>query len=261
MNTSAVIPFRFGSQDFRALTVDGEPWFVAKDVCDVLDLENVTKAVYGLDEDELALLKVRSGGQEREMNCVSESGLYTLIIRSNKPQAKPFRKWVTGEVLPSIRKTGGYAMPHSGKRADIFHHRRPVSRTGLDIRFTCDLTRVISKRRANDLAVLQRLTGIELMDLAGSDDDPIGHHSRAELHALLDRFAEVHLIRHTGATCTFKALYQRFLGWYGQQGLDMGYVPSLKAVSSWLDAQDLPRRKPSGISTVYGCLLVDEVAA
>ena len=90
---------------------DGQLWFVAKDVCDILELENVTKALYGLDDDELTLLKVRAGGQEREMNLVSESGLYTLVIRSNKPQAKPFRRWVTHEVLPAIRRQGYYGEP------------------------------------------------------------------------------------------------------------------------------------------------------
>ena len=112
--SGSLIMKSFESHQIRIITDEyGDPWFVAKDVCDILELENVTKAISGLDEDELTLLKVRSGGQDREMNCISESGLYTLIIRSNKPQAKPFRKWVTGEVLPSIRKTGSYAVPSS----------------------------------------------------------------------------------------------------------------------------------------------------
>ncbi|MHB1350097.1 MAG: BRO-N domain-containing protein [Desulfobulbaceae bacterium] len=89
----------------------GEPWFVAKDVCDILELVNSREALKGLDDDELASEKLTSGGQLREMNLVSESGLYTLVIRSNKPQAKPFRRWVTHEVLPSIRKTGSYSLP------------------------------------------------------------------------------------------------------------------------------------------------------
>lgn len=89
---------------------NGELWFVARDVCDVLDLENVTWALNGLDEDELTLEKLKSGGQAREMKLVSESGLYTLIFRSNKPEAKPFRRWVTKEVLPAIRKTGSYTV-------------------------------------------------------------------------------------------------------------------------------------------------------
>ena len=95
------------------LDENDEPWWLAKDVCDILELSNPSQAITILDEDELASLKVRSGGQAREMNAISESGLYTLIIRSNKPQAKPFRRWVTHEVLPSIRRTGQYL--HAGQ--------------------------------------------------------------------------------------------------------------------------------------------------
>lgn len=88
--------------------IDNNPWFVVKDVCNILDIGNTSKAVLNLDEDEkLTLLLVRSG-QKRAMSLVNESGLYNLIFRSNKPEAKVFRKWVTSEVLPSIRKTGKY---------------------------------------------------------------------------------------------------------------------------------------------------------
>jgi len=105
-----VVPFYYSENEIRIITdSQGEPWFVAKDVCDVLGLDNITWALNGLDEDELTLEKLNSGGQTREMKLISESGLYTLIIRSNKPQAKAFRRWVTHEVLPAIRKTGGYS--------------------------------------------------------------------------------------------------------------------------------------------------------
>lgn len=81
-----------------------EPWFVAADICRALELENVTKALKGLDDDEVTLKTF----QGKRQNIITESGLYALILRSYKPQAKPFRKWVTSEVLPSIRKTGQY---------------------------------------------------------------------------------------------------------------------------------------------------------
>lgn len=119
MVESAVVPFKFESYEVRTVDIGGEPWFVAKDVCDVLELTNVTKALHGIDDDELALLNVRSGGQMREMNCISESGLYALIVRSNKPQAKVFRKWVTSEVLPAIRKTGQYVAPQQPKHGQL----------------------------------------------------------------------------------------------------------------------------------------------
>ena len=106
---SEIIPFKFKSKKVRViLDENSEPWWVAKDVCGVLDMVKTDRAVSGLDEDEKGAQKVSTPGGLQEMITISESGLYTLIMRSNKPQAKPFRKWVTSEVLPSIRKTGRY---------------------------------------------------------------------------------------------------------------------------------------------------------
>ena len=107
----AMQQFRFQEQ-FQAVRsmVDqsGEPWFVAKDVCDILELTNPSKAVLGLDEDEKGVTKGYTLGGEQDLIIINESGLYNLIFRSNKPQAKVFRKWVTSEVLPAIRKQGHY---------------------------------------------------------------------------------------------------------------------------------------------------------
>ena len=88
----------------------GDPWFVAKDACDCLEIANVSQACQALDEDEKGICKVYTLGGSQDMMLISESGLYTLIMRSNKPEAKVFRKWVTSEVLPSIRKTGSYSV-------------------------------------------------------------------------------------------------------------------------------------------------------
>ena len=96
----------------------GDPWFVAKDACDCLEIADVSQACKNLDDDEkqvvarspeLSLL-FRESSNAPTMTLISESGLYTLVMRSNKPEAKVFRKWVTSEVLPSIRKTGGYGI-------------------------------------------------------------------------------------------------------------------------------------------------------
>ncbi len=87
-----------------------DPWFVAKDACDCLEIINVSQACQTLDEDEKGICKVDTLGGSQDMMLISESGLYTLIMRSNKPEAKVFRKWVTSEVLPSIRKTGSYSV-------------------------------------------------------------------------------------------------------------------------------------------------------
>lgn len=101
----------FENEEFgkvRTVVKDGEPWFVLADICKVLEISNSRMVAGRLDAEELMSVKLTSGGQRREMTAVSESGLYAVILRSDKPQAKPFRKWVTTEILPTIRRTGGY---------------------------------------------------------------------------------------------------------------------------------------------------------
>jgi len=88
----------------RVVMKDGEPHFVAKDVCDILGLKDVSMSLQKLDNDEKLIQKLFVSGQNRDTWTINESGLYSLILRSNKPQAKKFKKWVTGEVLPTIRK-------------------------------------------------------------------------------------------------------------------------------------------------------------
>lgn len=104
-----ITPFVFEDELVRVRRDEnGRPWFVAKDVCRVLDLTNPSMATNGLEEDELVSVVLISGGQEREMLAVSESGQSALIFRSRKPQARAFRRWVTAEVLPAIRREGRY---------------------------------------------------------------------------------------------------------------------------------------------------------
>lgn len=92
--------------EIRTVTINNEPWFVAKDVCDILGIANPTDALNkGLEDFERARFNL---GRQGEANIISESGFYTLVLRSRKPIAKPFRLWVTQEVLPQIRQTGGY---------------------------------------------------------------------------------------------------------------------------------------------------------
>ena len=96
----------FGS--VRVVEKDGDPWFVAKDVCDCLEVGNSRDAVATLDEDEKGVATIDTLGGAQEMATISESGLYSLILRSRKPEAKTFKRWIVREVLPSIRKTGSY---------------------------------------------------------------------------------------------------------------------------------------------------------
>lgn len=103
--------FDFEDNAVRVIEKDGEPWFVAADVCRVLDIKNSRDAVADLDDDEKGVVNTDTLGGKQEMRVINESGLYNLIFRSRKPEAKKFRKWVTAEVLPSIRKTGMYVAP------------------------------------------------------------------------------------------------------------------------------------------------------
>ena len=107
--------FNYNGNEVRTIQKDGEPWWVLKDVCAVLDIKNPTDVTRRLDADEVTRFNL--GGLSGETNIINESGLYNVILRSDKPEAKPFRKWVTSEVLPSIRKHGAYMTPETLEQA------------------------------------------------------------------------------------------------------------------------------------------------
>ena len=109
---SNIVAFDFESHNVRVvMDENGEPWFVAADICSAMTIS--TEQTRRLDEDEKGLRTVQTPGGQQEMVAISESGLYSLILTSRKPEAKRFKRWVTHEVLPSIRKTGSYAAPGS----------------------------------------------------------------------------------------------------------------------------------------------------
>ncbi len=114
-------PFDFEGKPVRVVLKDGEPWFVAPDACRVLEMADVTSALRVLDEDEKGPLTVRTPGGEQTANGISEPGLYKLMMRSRKPAAKRFDRWVRHEVLPTIRKTGGYNVAPMTREEQIAH--------------------------------------------------------------------------------------------------------------------------------------------
>lgn len=105
---SNVIPFNFGKQQVRTLLINDQPWFVATDVCESLAIVNTARALSRLDEDERGIHSMNTLGGAQNLSVVNESGLYSLILTSRKAEAKIFKKWVTAEVLPTIRKHGRY---------------------------------------------------------------------------------------------------------------------------------------------------------
>ena len=110
--------FNFNGSQVRALTIENEPWFVATDACKILGLTNTTVALQRLDKDERSKFNL---GRQGKTNIVNEYGLYTLILASRKPEAHSFKRWVTHEVLPAIRKHGAYMTDQ--KAFDVVHNK------------------------------------------------------------------------------------------------------------------------------------------
>ena len=106
--------FTYNGNEVRTVQHNGETWWVLKDVCEVLELSNPSRVAERLEGDERSNFKL---GRQGEAIIVNESGLYNVILRSDKPEAKPFRKWVTSEVLPAIRKHGAYMTPETLEQA------------------------------------------------------------------------------------------------------------------------------------------------
>ena len=108
--TAALIPFRYGDQPVRVVTIDGEPWFVLADLAKVLGIADVQRLNSRLDDGVRQTHPIEDRlGRTQQATIVSEAGMYEVVIRSDKPEAAAFRRWVTSEVLPSIRKTGSYS--------------------------------------------------------------------------------------------------------------------------------------------------------
>lgn len=146
MSDKRVTPFLFdGEITVRVINRDDIPWFVAADVCRALGIGNASDAVRTLDDDERGIGTIDTLGGHQEAVVVSESGLYALIFKSRKPHAAKFRKWVTAEVLPSIRKTGQYLLPHAQTASSLV--RKPWSEWSLEERRVA-LSEVNCARRA-----------------------------------------------------------------------------------------------------------------
>lgn len=109
-NDRAVELFRYQDREVRTVVIDGEPWFVGADVCSILGYSRVANALRMLDADDLDTQLVSGPDGLQRVSIINEPGLYSLILRSRKPEAKAFKRWVTHEVLPAIRRTGAYTV-------------------------------------------------------------------------------------------------------------------------------------------------------
>ncbi len=116
----------FSSPEFgkvRAIERNGEPWFVAADVCKALEISDTWNALQRLDDDEKGTCSISTPGGEQKMNIINEPGLYTLVLGSRKSEAKAFKRWITHEVIPSIRKHGAYLTPELADKLDTLTRR------------------------------------------------------------------------------------------------------------------------------------------
>ena len=160
--------FNFGNAPVRVVFENDQPLWIAKDVCDVLGIEYHRDAVARLDDDQKGR-RVRLDGKrgEREMATINESGVYDLILRSNKPEARAFRKWVTSDLLPKLRKTGKYEMP-----SDLPERLKAMADT---IRMKNEEIMAMSERitmQDNMLAGQRQLTDILCRMIGGSGGEP-----------------------------------------------------------------------------------------
>lgn len=138
--------FHYNAQPFRTVQSDGEAWFVAVDICKMLGLAQVSRAVGRLDEDEVRLLKVthpQNPDRSVTVNAVNEAGLYQLILSSNKPEARLFRRWVTSEVIPALRQTGYYQLTkRQSERGNLLQFsRRDLIHLALSAEAECEKLR------------------------------------------------------------------------------------------------------------------------
>lgn len=116
-----ITPFNFGTNTVRVITRNNQQWFVAADVCAVLGIKNHRDSLMHLDDDEKGVVSSDTLGGTQNISIVNESGLYALVLRSRKPEARKFAKWVTSEVLPSIRQTGSYHAQPQATRTERAH--------------------------------------------------------------------------------------------------------------------------------------------
>ena len=123
--------FSYKGREVRTTEIDGDTWFVATDVCGILEIQNTTQAIQSLDEDERSMYYI---GRQGEANIISEAGLYKLTFNSRKPEAKAFTRWVTHEVLPAIRKTGSYSTKINPADLELRHKELDAKSRELDLR-------------------------------------------------------------------------------------------------------------------------------
>lgn len=169
---NALLSYQFDEDPVRVVMIAGDPWFVANDICRVLALTNSRKAVGDLDDDEKGVTTSDTLGGIQEMNVVSESGMYSLIFRSRKVEARRFRKWVTSEVLPELRRTGKYQL-HDNEPPPAVAMDYDSTRLTAGISVVREARRLFGPRAARNLWMQVGLPPVVADSDAVYDGDPL----------------------------------------------------------------------------------------
>ncbi len=262
MNTvqqhNALVPFAFGDNMVRVhMDENGNPWWVAKDVCRVLELGNVTEATRNLDDDEKSIFRnpeVTSSGGNPNLLIISESGLYALVFRSRKPEAKAFSKWVRSEVLPALRKTGRYETPHTTQENPI----GPEEETFGDDRFFSPA--VLQLESSQRIRLLEQATSMAKEEGWGVHEmeeyfvrlcTMTGKTKRDPKRERIQRFIAQCMTRIPGQNLPFMRVYAAFYEWW--EANERGPVPGSKSLATELRRYFEPQK--SNVSKYRDCAL------
>mgnify|MGYP000035947298 FL=1 len=240
MNTvqqhNALVPFAFGDNMVRVhMDENGNPWWVAKDVCRVLELGNVTEATRNLDDDEKSIFRnpeVTSSGGNPNLLIISESGLYAFVFRSRKPEAKAFSKWVRSEVLPALRKTGRYETPHMARKNAVKPEKEPFKGDRL---FSDAVLALETDERIRLLEQAIKVAGKEAMPVAAMEDyfvrlcEMAGKRRRDPKMEKIQRFIAECVSPMPGSRLPFMRIYSAFYDWW--EANEHGAVPGSKSLA------------------------------
>ena len=180
--------FTYQEKQVRTMAINGEPWFVARDVCEALEMADVSMTVSRLDDDEKGASLICTPGGNQEMLIVNEPGLYSLILGSRKPEAKAFKRWITHEVIPAIRKTGSYIAPSSPTEA-LLQAVQILAQQEKQIKALVAATEVLNHR-------------IDNMDAINTIGD-----LQQRLNAMIRKLAQQQGLSFSGAWKTFRGAY------------------------------------------------------
>ena len=195
--------------EIRTVMKDGEPMFCLVDICKALEVKNATDVAKRLDEDEVTRLNL--GSRSGETNFITESGLYAVILRSDKPNARKFRKWITSEVLPSIRKTGAY-----GKPMTTAQKIQLLAQGNDELNERVDKVETMIYTLENDMPLygceiedIQRHVKRRVVDILGGKQSESYHDPSIRNKAFSDIWNQ--LKREFGCVSTYKSIKRRYI--------------------------------------------------